>query len=133
TLPFLWNVLQTRRGRLGAPAGDDPWGGHTLEWATPSPPPPGNFRGPLPPIRSQRPVWDLRLPDLAAAPTGGGAGHAARLRGGGADDGAGGGSGGGGGGGGGDGDERGGGGGTGGTGGGGARGGGGTGDPGGRP
>ena len=31
--------------RRGAPAGDDPWGGHTLEWATPSPPPPENFDG----------------------------------------------------------------------------------------
>jgi cytochrome c oxidase subunit 1 len=59
TLPFLWNALQTWRGRLGRVAGDDPWGGHTLEWATSSPPAPENFTGPLPPIRSQRPVWDL--------------------------------------------------------------------------
>jgi cytochrome c oxidase subunit 1 len=54
---FLWNVwVSWRRGR---PAGDDPWQGHTLEWWTPSPPPPGNFPRPLPPIRSNRPVWDL--------------------------------------------------------------------------
>ena len=59
TLPFLWNAVQTLRGRLGRPAGPDPWGGHTLEWATSSPPPPENFDGPLPPIRSGRPVWDL--------------------------------------------------------------------------
>jgi cytochrome c oxidase subunit I len=59
TLPFLWNALQTSRGRLGRVAGDDPWEGHTLEWATTSPPAPENFTGPLPPIRSQRPVWDL--------------------------------------------------------------------------
>ena len=62
TLPFLWNAVQTLRGRLGTPAGDDPWDGHTLEWATPSPPPPENFEGALPPIRSQRPVWDRRHP-----------------------------------------------------------------------
>jgi cytochrome c oxidase subunit I len=56
TLFFLWNVWRTlRRGRL---AGDDPWGGHTLEWATSSPPPPSNFDRPLPPIRSNRPVFD---------------------------------------------------------------------------
>jgi cytochrome c oxidase subunit I len=60
TLPFLWNAVQTLRGRLGAVAGDDPWGGQTLEWITSSPPPPENFAGPLPPIRSQRPAWDLR-------------------------------------------------------------------------
>jgi cytochrome c oxidase subunit I len=60
TLPFLWNAVQTLRGRQGAVAGDDPWGGQTLEWITSSPPPPENFAGPLPPIRSQRPAWDLR-------------------------------------------------------------------------
>ena len=60
TLPFLWNALQTLRGRLGTVAGADPWGGQTLEWATSSPPPAENFAGPLPPIRSQRPAWDLR-------------------------------------------------------------------------
>jgi cytochrome c oxidase subunit 1 len=58
TLVFLWNVWRSLR--KGAVAGDDPWGGHTLEWATTSPPPPGNFDRPLPPIRSERPVWDER-------------------------------------------------------------------------
>jgi cytochrome c oxidase subunit 1 len=58
TLPFLWNVWRTLRGRLGAVAGDDPWGAQTLEWATSSPPPPHNFDRPLPPIRSNRPLWD---------------------------------------------------------------------------
>jgi cytochrome c oxidase subunit I len=57
-LVFLWNLWRSRR--KGAPAGDDPWGGHTLEWWTPSPPPAGNFVRPLPPIRSNRPVWDAR-------------------------------------------------------------------------
>ena len=59
TLPFLWNAVQTWRGRLGTEAGDNPWEGQTLEWATTSPPPVENFAGPLPPIRSPRPVWDL--------------------------------------------------------------------------
>ena len=62
-LPFLWNVWRTLR--RGEPAGDDPWGGHTLEWATSSPPPADNFEAPLPPIRSNRPVWDLRHGELA--------------------------------------------------------------------
>ena len=44
------------------PAGDDPWGGHSLEWATSSPPPRYNFTTdhPLPPVRSYAPLLDLR-------------------------------------------------------------------------
>jgi cytochrome c oxidase subunit 1 len=57
TLPFLWNVWRSLR--TGETAGDDPWGGHTLEWSTSSPPPLENFEGDLVPIRSTRPVWDL--------------------------------------------------------------------------
>ncbi|HUP69944.1 MAG TPA: cytochrome c oxidase subunit I [Acidimicrobiales bacterium] len=64
TLFFLANVWRSLR--RGEPAGDDPWGGHTLEWATSSPPPPENFEGELPPIRSNRPVWDLRHPPPVA-------------------------------------------------------------------
>ena len=56
-LPFLWNVFVSLRS--GKPAGDDPWEGNTLEWATSSPPPPYNFDH-LPEIRSERPVFDLR-------------------------------------------------------------------------
>ncbi|TMB56637.1 MAG: cytochrome c oxidase subunit I [Chloroflexi bacterium] len=56
-LPFLWNVAATFIN--GEPVGDDPWEGNTLEWATSSPPPPHNFDR-LPPIRSERPVFDLR-------------------------------------------------------------------------
>ena len=38
---------------------DDPWDGNTLEWATTSPPPVYNFDH-LPPVRSERPVFDLK-------------------------------------------------------------------------
>jgi cytochrome c oxidase subunit 1 len=56
-VPFLWNVFVSLRS--GEIAGDDPWEGNTLEWATSSPPPPYNFDH-LPEIRSERPVFDLR-------------------------------------------------------------------------
>ena len=58
-LVFAWNVVVSRR--RPTPAGDDPWEGMTLEWATSSPPPRFNFDGPLPPIRSYAPLLDLRL------------------------------------------------------------------------
>jgi cytochrome c oxidase subunit I len=54
---FLVNVVQAFRRK--EPAGDDPWGGYTLEWITSSPPPEHNFHW-LPPIRSERPVFDWR-------------------------------------------------------------------------
>jgi cytochrome c oxidase subunit I len=57
-LVFLINVWTSLRRRV--PAGNDPWLGHTLEWATTSPPPPLNFEAPLPPIRSYAPLLDLR-------------------------------------------------------------------------
>jgi heme/copper-type cytochrome/quinol oxidase subunit 1 len=37
---------------------DDPWDGFTLEWATPSPPPIGNFIEPIGPITSAEPLLD---------------------------------------------------------------------------
>jgi cytochrome c oxidase subunit I len=49
--------------RRGTPAGDDPWGGSSLEWATSSPPPEHNFER-LPRIRSARPAFDERHPEL---------------------------------------------------------------------
>jgi cytochrome c oxidase subunit I len=54
---FLVNVFRSLRD--GAEAGDDPWEGHSLEWATTSPPPRHNFDR-LPPIRSFAPLLDLR-------------------------------------------------------------------------
>jgi cytochrome c oxidase subunit I len=46
----------------GKPAGDDPWDGWTLEWATTSPPPSYNFEE-VPTVHSRRPLWDLKHPD----------------------------------------------------------------------
>jgi cytochrome c oxidase subunit 1 len=57
-LVFLINVSLSLRRRFVA--GEDPWLGHTLEWATTSPPPPLNFERPLPPIHSYAPLLDLR-------------------------------------------------------------------------
>jgi cytochrome c oxidase subunit 1 len=56
-VPFVINVVTSLVN--GRKAGDDPWEGNTLEWATTSPPPTYNFDS-LPPIRSERPVFDLR-------------------------------------------------------------------------
>jgi cytochrome c oxidase subunit 1 len=56
---FIWNVLDSLR--TGEKAGDDPWDGWTLEWATSSPPPEYNFEK-LPVVRSSRPLWDLKHP-----------------------------------------------------------------------
>ncbi|MHB1343461.1 MAG: cytochrome c oxidase subunit I [Thermoleophilia bacterium] len=59
---LLYNLISSLR--RGTPAGDDPWDAWTLEWATTSPPPAHNF-GALPPVRSPRPLWDLKHPDRA--------------------------------------------------------------------
>jgi cytochrome c oxidase subunit I len=60
-IPFFWNVWRSKRH--GEIAGDNPWDGQTLEWYTSSPPPPESFDRPLPPVRSERPVWDLNHPN----------------------------------------------------------------------
>jgi cytochrome c oxidase subunit I+III len=56
---FLANVFRSLRG--GALAGDDPWGSHTLEWGTPSPPPAYNFLH-IPIVQGLYPLWE-RTPD----------------------------------------------------------------------
>jgi cytochrome c oxidase subunit 1 len=54
-LLFVINVaVSLRRGAL---AGDDPWGGESLEWATSSPPRPYNFTH-IPVVESREPLWD---------------------------------------------------------------------------
>ncbi len=62
---FLWNYLVSIRH--GPPAGNDPWGGASLEWAIPSPPPPYNFAT-VPTILSRDPLWhkESRAAALAA-------------------------------------------------------------------
>jgi cytochrome c oxidase subunit 1 len=52
---FVINVIVSLRG--GVLAGDDPWGGETLEWATSSPPRPYNFPY-IPVVTSRSPIWD---------------------------------------------------------------------------
>jgi cytochrome c oxidase subunit 1/cytochrome c oxidase subunit I+III len=66
-LVFLANIANSlSRGKL---AGDNPWDGWTLEWATTSPPPPHNFDL-VPPVRGRRPLWDLANPPKSAEVTG---------------------------------------------------------------
>ena len=64
-LPFVWNVFKSwRYGQVVYV--DDPWGyGNSLEWATSCPPPRHNFTE-LPPIRSERPAFELHYPHMSA-------------------------------------------------------------------
>jgi len=54
-LMVVWNLVVSRR--RGAPAGDDPFGGDTLEWSVSSPPPSYNFPT-IPKVTSPYPMWD---------------------------------------------------------------------------
>lgn len=54
-LTFVVNLFYSMRS--GKPAGDNPWGADSLEWATASPPPSQNFTT-LPIVRSRHPLWD---------------------------------------------------------------------------
>jgi cytochrome c oxidase subunit 1/cytochrome c oxidase subunit I+III len=57
-------LLALLRGlRKGAAAGPNPWDAPTLEWATPSPPPPYNFAI-IPQVASRHPLWEDRLRDV---------------------------------------------------------------------
>ncbi|MGI5213724.1 aa3-type cytochrome oxidase subunit I [Plantactinospora sp. CA-290183] len=65
TLPFLYNIWKSYKAGPVVEV-DDPWGhGNSLEWATSSPPPLRNFDR-MPRIRSERPAFDHKYPELAA-------------------------------------------------------------------
>ena len=57
-LLLLVNVLVSLR--RGQPAGANPWDADSLEWSTPSPPPPYNFVT-IPIVGSRHPLWEDRL------------------------------------------------------------------------
>ena len=54
-LLFIINALIS--WNTGEEAGDNPWNGSSLEWATTSPPPPYNFEV-LPEVNSRNPLWE---------------------------------------------------------------------------
>ncbi|GAC1377913.1 MAG: hypothetical protein NVSMB33_00670 [Ktedonobacteraceae bacterium] len=59
---FFWNLIVSLRS--GEKAGDDPWDAFTLEWDTSSPPAHYNFET-IPTVRSRRPFYDKKNPDIA--------------------------------------------------------------------
>ena len=61
TAIFVYNFF--RSFKVGAIAGNDPWGGGTLEWSIPSPPPEYNFAR-IPKVTSRYPMWDMKTPAL---------------------------------------------------------------------
>jgi cytochrome c oxidase subunit 1 len=66
---FIYNVW--RSWRKGEVAGNDPWGGATLEWTIPSPPPVYNFTV-IPEVVSRLPRWSVThmkaIPDVPPEP-----------------------------------------------------------------
>jgi cytochrome c oxidase subunit 1 len=54
-LVFAWNVVKSLKGPKTATA--NPWGAHSLEWATTSPPAEHNFNN-TPVVNSRYPLWD---------------------------------------------------------------------------
>ena len=57
---LVWNIYRSlKRGEI---AGNDPWGGPTLEWSIPSPPPEYNFAA-IPRVTSRYPLWDIKHPE----------------------------------------------------------------------
>jgi cytochrome c oxidase subunit 1/cytochrome c oxidase subunit I+III len=59
-LLLVWDVVRSlRHGKI---AGPDPWDAYTLEWHSSSPPCLKNFDT-LPPVRSARPLYDLKHPE----------------------------------------------------------------------
>jgi len=61
-LIFLFNFVATLKNGEAAP--DDPWDAFTLEWDTTSPPKKYNFLT-IPIVRSRRPFYDKKNPDIA--------------------------------------------------------------------
>jgi cytochrome c oxidase subunit 1/cytochrome c oxidase subunit I+III len=57
-LMLIYNVVHSLRH--GVTAGSNPWDAPTLEWSTPSPPPPYNFAV-IPTVASRHPLWEDRL------------------------------------------------------------------------
>ncbi len=68
-LLFIINVLAS--WTRGETAGDNPWNGSSLEWATGSPPPAYNFEV-LPEVHSRNPLWDVTTPRRSKADRGAG-------------------------------------------------------------
>ncbi len=61
-LVFIYNVIVSLRS--SKEAGTDPWDAFTLEWDTASPPKVYNFLN-IPVVRSRRPFYDKKNPDIA--------------------------------------------------------------------
>jgi cytochrome c oxidase subunit 1 len=67
-VPFVVAIVRSLQGPRTV--GADPWHANSLEWATTSPPPHHNFTW-LPPIRSERPTFDIRwIQDPEVSPVG---------------------------------------------------------------